>query len=280
MEIIERPTKEEIDRLEKLYKLYIIKDNLDNGGTSIKYECVINKERGIFKQRRAPHSKDHIMEQVAYELALLLGVNCCKASCRKSNDVYGAFSRYETVNMNNVITYSNIMKAEELDAETLLERTINICHGNINAFVKELYQFIIFDYIMGQMDRHLENLSIYRDNRNTTWYPLYDNGLCCFSFYLNDSAIECLKMGHYSSRMGLDSDILEAIIKYRNIIWPGDLRQLIHYDRLSPEVIEKIILKADKYKQIGKERRQATVNFIYNQAIKIHKVNGGEIICM
>lgn len=287
---IPRATPEQREQCEKLYKLYQINHKTDYDGSTVKCECIIKKESGLFKERRNTQSKDHIMEQVAYELAQLLGVRCCKAVCRRTDmvknpkigieKVYGAFSRFEVADLENVIHYSKIMQTTDMMADELLQRTITLCNGNINDFVKELYQYIIFDYIMGQMDRHLENISVYKIKRKHIWYPLYDNGLCCFSAYANDAAIQCLNNGFYNSRMGTDEDILEAIIYYRTVIWPGDLRQLIHYDRLSPEVIEKIILKADKYKQIGKERRQATVNFIYNQAIKIHKVNGGEIICM
>lgn len=182
--------------------------------------------------------------------------------------------------MNNVIAYSKILNVIELHADTLLEKTIALCNGNINGFVKELYQFIIFDYIMGQMDRHLENLSVYQSIKGIKWYPLYDNGLCCFSHCSSTAVIEALNNGFYNSRMGSDTEILEAITKYRPIIWPGDLNELIKYKNLSKEKINEIIIKADKYKQIGKERRIATINFIYNQALKIHKVNGGEFTCI
>ena len=98
---------------EKLYKLYVIKNKEDYSGSIKKCECVINNERGLFKERFSTRSKDHIMEQVAYELATLLGVKCCKASCRKSNGIYGSFSRFEVVDLNNVRTFEELIGKPE-----------------------------------------------------------------------------------------------------------------------------------------------------------------------
>lgn len=151
---------------EKLYKMYIIKNRQDYTGSIEKYECVINNERGMFKERISAQSKDHIMEQVAYELSLLLGVKCCKASCRKTNGIYGSFSRFKVVDMNNVVQFENMTNKQEMHTEELLQYTINLTHDSKNNFVINLYQYIIFDYILGQHDRHLENIAIYRKNNN------------------------------------------------------------------------------------------------------------------
>ena len=55
--------------LERLYKLYSIKDRSDYEGSTIKYECTINGERGLFKERRSMQSKDHVMEQTTLYLS-------------------------------------------------------------------------------------------------------------------------------------------------------------------------------------------------------------------
>ncbi|MBO5389211.1 MAG: HipA domain-containing protein [Lachnospiraceae bacterium] len=268
--------KEQFNRemSEKLYKMYIIKNKADYCGSIQKYECVINDERGLFKERISTQSKDHIMEQVVYELALLLGVNCCKASCRKSNGVYGSFSRFEVIDIYNIKPFEDIMGVTELEADELLKKAIELNHNNINNFIIKLYQYIIFDYILGQQDRHLENISIYMGNKkNIKLYPLYDNGLCCFASYANDAAIECLDRGFYSSRMGFSEDIYKAICLYRNIIFKDDLRKLIKYNLLNKNRILNIIDKADKYNQMNMKRREATANFIMRQTTDIHKLN-------
>ena len=214
------------------------------------------------------------MEQVAYELSILLGVKCCKASCRKSKGLYGSFSRFEVIDMNNVTSFESIANKQEMNTEEIIEYAMSLTHNSRNNFVVNLYQYIIFDYILGQHDRHLENLSVYKQKNNrVVWYPLYDNGLCCFSSYSNDTAIECLDRGFYSSRMGFSEDILKTIKQYRNLIFPNDLKQLIKYNNINYDVVMKIIDKSDKYKQIGIKRREATANFIMRQIKDIHELN-------
>ena len=127
--------------LERLYKLYSIKDRSDYEGSTIKYECTINGERGIFKERRSMQSKDHVMEQVAYELANVLGVSCCFNRCRKAQGVYGSFSRFEIRDLSKVIPYANILNKDEGLVDIVLNNTIKLTRNNINSFVKQLYQF-------------------------------------------------------------------------------------------------------------------------------------------
>lgn len=262
------------EELEKdLYKLYLIKNMESYEGSIEKCECTIKGEKGIFKERIGPHSKDNVMEQVAYEIAQLVGVNCCKAYCRKSHGVYGSFSRFKVTDINNVYTYSKIMKKVDMDADELLYNTIKLNGNVINNFVITLYKYIIFDYILGQQDRHLENLPVYIVNKKITWYPLYDNGLSCFSMSLNDAAIQFLNQGFYSSRMGFSDDILRALNKYRDIIYKDDIRHIVKYHILNKEILLSIICRCDKYNQINKKRRTAMINFILRHCKDIDNLN-------
>jgi len=263
--------------IEKLYKMYAIKNRSDYTGSILKCECIINNERGIFKERYSMRSKDHIMEQIVFELSQLLGVNCCKASCRKVNDIYGSFSRFEVADINNVVPLSEYLNASELHADDLLETIINKSRGIINNIVVNLYQYIIFDYITGQHDRHLENISIYKNmnNRTIVMYPLYDNGLCCFSIYNNEDAIERLQKRFYPSRMGSSDEIMDAIIKYRHIIYPDNLINIIQYNNVNKDIIMNIINRSDKYKQMKPDRKEAIAEFILSQIKDIHNINRG-----
>lgn len=259
---------------EKLYRMYKAKHWQDYNGSIEKYECTINKEHGLFKERVSRQSKDHIMEQVAYEIANILGVRCCKASCRKVNGLYGAFSRFEVQDIRNIIPYESIIGTAELSADELMKRTIVLTKGRYNSFVLELYQFIIFDYILGQMDRHMENLSVYRTNkRQTIWYPLYDNGLCCFSTFGNDAAVKYMDMGYFSSRLGFSEEILQCLVDYRHLIYPGDLREIVRYHLLNENVLGEIIDKSNKYNQLTLERRNCTIKFIMNNIREIDRLN-------
>lgn len=272
--IIDRPKNININNeYEKLYKLYKIKDRSDYNGSIQKIECVINNERGLFKERLSTQSKDHIMEQVAYDIALILGVSCCKNSCRKiKNGLYGSFSRFEVVDMNNVAEYSSIIGIIDGSVDDILNRTTQLTHG-VNNFVIQLYQYLIFDYILGQLDRHMDNLSVYKSKNSIQWYPLYDNGYCCFSTYGNDSAIQSLKNGFYLSRLGYDNEIFESLYRHRNTIYSDDIRKIIRYNKINRDILIKIFNKANKYNQLTDERRDASIEFILGNIKDIDALN-------
>ena len=94
---------------EKLYKLYNEKDISDYIGSTKKYECDIKHQHGIFKERRSTQSKDHIMEEVAYRISIVLNVKCCEASCRRVNNLYGSFSKFEIDDTNKLGTFTKLL---------------------------------------------------------------------------------------------------------------------------------------------------------------------------
>lgn len=279
-----------------LYKMYAIKSMKDYEGSIIKFECVIDNERGVFKERRSLQSKDHILEQVVYELATTLGLRCCKASCRKIKQdnefVFGSFSRFEVVDMNNVMTmYKFIFGEDAPKGMSEFDRTpevsamdiFNIINGAKASkirykqqFLQSMYRYIIFDYIMGQQDRHMENLSVYMSAKNGAMlYPIYDNGICCHSTLGNDAAIVHLKHLYFSSRMGISSDIYEALWRYRALVCPGDLRNIVNYNKLTKENILRAIKVSNKYNQLTQERINHTVQFILGHVREIDNLNRG-----
>jgi hypothetical protein len=280
---------------EKLYRLYRAKDMRDYDGSTAKVECDIDGEHGIFKERRSLRSKDHIMEQVAYELSKFMRVPCCKASCRKvystqakiigvtssKNVIYGAFSRFEC-GAENMTTFGSlfdgsIMRGNIVDPEMIL-KVLTKRYGRMSEITVTFFRYLIFDYIMGQLDRHEENIALTITNGTVQMYPLFDNGLCLGAYEDNDSAIVALENGFYSSRMGSNADIIQTIAKFRtDNLKNVDIRKVIRYDLVNIDNVLRAISISDKYNQMNTDRRQAEAKFMYRQAFDIHKINlGGE----
>lgn len=166
------------------------------------------------------------------------------------------------------------MQKSEVTADELLSRAINIS-GLSSNFVRDIYKDIIFDFLTGQHDRHLDNLAIMR-NRSTKkikLYPLYDNGLRCFSHLERETAIELLTQGFYSYCYGTSEDIIEAIVKYRESIFNADLALLVNYKALNIRLIEQLLNKSSKYDKLGKQRTEAIAKFIMRQAYIIDCIN-------
>ena len=258
---------------EKLYKMYNEKDKSDFIGSTKKFECDIKGVHGLFKERISMQSKDHIMEEVAYRLASIVGVRCCEASCRKVQDLYGSFSKFEIADISKLTNFTQLLGSKELWTEDIISRVIQLAGVN-SKFTLDVYKVLIFDFIVGQIDRHMDNLAIYNDGRVIHLYPLYDNGLCCFSSFSNDTAIQCLNNGFYSSRNGNDVEIYDALKYYRNI-YHGDLRDIIYYHRINYDVLNSIIDKSNKYNQLSAKRKEATIQFILKQVYRVHELNLG-----
>lgn len=261
------------DILKLLYRMYNEEDKTVYVGSAAKFECDIKGEHGLFKERISIQSKDHIMEQVVYELASIVNVKCCKTSCRKVKEWYGAFSRFEIPDGCQFIHAESIFGTNEIFVDKLFEKSLQLTKNKANKFNVNLYQYILFDYITGQHDRHLENLALIKRDRIYTWYPLYDNGICCFSVLSNDTAIEALNKGFFDTRIGTSYEILEALYKYRNTIYKGNILDIVNYSKVNKELLLNIIDRADKYKQLGIRRREATANFIMKQIETIDLLN-------
>lgn len=271
----------------KIYRAYNVKSIESKSslkGISNKIECDMRDngvlERGIFKEKLREFSKDHIMEQFVYKLALQVGVQCCKASCRQRNGIIGSFSRYEIPVGYIFIHLSDIMKEREIGAEELIIKAIEMSKG-VNRFVRTIYQYMLFDFLVGQQDRHLENLAVLENKKTNrrNLYPLYDNGLCCFSHIDKENAIELLHKGFYNSCNGPSEDIIKALVKYRNIVFYNvDLATVVNYKIINVNLIEQLLNEASKYDKLGKQRTIAVAEFIKRQAYIIHCINYGKEI--
>lgn len=260
--------------IDKIYKLYNVKDKSEYRGLCKKYECTIKGEHGIFKERLNSASKDHVVEAIVYNIAQLCNVDCAFAKVRKANGVIGIFSRFE-IEDNVKFTHANkIYGTAEMFIEDLFKRTIQISGGVDNSFIYTLYKYIVFDYLVGQMDRHLENLAIIKDGKRIYWYKLYDNGLALQSHLGNETAIGMLKNGTYSSRMGNDREIMKFISDRTRESAYGI--NCIDTGRMDLDTIYSIINNCDVYNEIIKERKIEMAKFVVRQAMKLNEVWGGD----
>ena len=80
-------------------------------------------------------------------------------------------------------------------------------------------------------------------------------------------------MGYFSSRLGFSEEILQCLVEYRHLIYPGDLREVVKYHLLNENVLGEIIDKSNKYNQLTLERRNCTIKFIMNNIREIDRLN-------
>lgn len=248
----------------RIYKLYNKVETEEYQGFCRKMYCDIKGEHGIFKERMSQRSIDNVMESFIYQFATILGVPCAFAKVRIADGILGSFSKFEIPDDCSFEHASKIYGQSEVFAGDILEMTENM-FGLKSDTLCRLYQYIVFDYITGQQDRHLDNLAFIKyNNGRLGLYKLYDNGLCMESHNNDEIAINILNNGHYKSSMGFSNYIYESIIEHSHKINRKPL-SMVNIRNISKSGISKILVSCDIYKQIHKDRKDAIANFIVKQ---------------
>lgn len=278
------------------YSQWDIYEGASEGSGRSEKEWLINKdtnEIGLFKFPKTDKTTEHISEKLASELAKTIGLECAKIEIGKYNSRIGSMSylintekeiliegislinsKYPTYNPGTMYDY---LKDEYYSLEMIL--------NSINDYnlVDDFLKIMIFDFLIGNTDRHQNNWAVISINDNIRMCPLYDNGssLCC---YLEDEKIDSYlgndKMKFNSlvntkskSRVRLDKknkketthlEIVKYICRhyYSSVI---ELVNIININ-LTEDIIEKLVFSYDD-KLISYKRKQLIKKFL------IEKIN-------
>lgn len=160
-----------------------------------------NKQTGLFKFKKDIQTTDHISECIAYKLACLLNIPCARFDIGIYKDKAGSMS-YNIVNKEGILflegihfinhIYSQYDPEQLLDIETGRKYSIEMIKKALEAYQGVFEQFIgilVFDYLIGNTDRHQSNWALVCENDKWRLSPLYDNSssLCA---YLSSSKLE------------------------------------------------------------------------------------------
>lgn len=278
------------------YSQWDIYEGASEGSGRSEKEWLINKdtnEIGLFKFPKTDKTTEHISEKLASELAKTIGLECAKIEIGKYNSRIGSMSylintekeiliegislinsKYPTYNPGTMYDY---LKDEYYSLEMIL--------NSINDYnlVDDFLKIMIFDFLIGNTDRHQNNWAVISINDNIRMCPLYDNGssLCC---YLEDEKIDSYlgndKMKFNSlvntkskSRVRLDKKNKKEtthleIVKYICRHYYSSVIELVNTINinLTKDIIEKLVFSYDD-KLISYKRKQLIKKFL------IEKIN-------
>lgn len=155
---------------------------------------------GLFKFKKDKYTTDHVSECIAYDIAKLIHIPCAKFELGVYNGREGSFSYNITQNKGQILIEGiNFISAEypQYDAEQFMDlysgehysiEMIKKVMGKYSNFTHFLF-IPIFDYLIGNSDRHQSNWAILFDGNKNDFSPLYDNSssLCA---YITDEQIE------------------------------------------------------------------------------------------
>lgn len=179
----------------------IYEGNSFGSGTS-QQEWIVNNitnEIGLFKDRKSEHTTDNFSEKIASEIAMKIGLPSAKIDLATRDSRIGIVSYKINSETENILEgiqfisklypfYNRDTLINEATGENYsLDMVLNSINGlNLES---ELFKIFIFDFIIGNRDRHHSNWAILMNDGDIRICPVYDNAssLCA---YITDDQIE------------------------------------------------------------------------------------------
>ena len=150
-------------------------------------------QTGLFKFKKDVSTTDHVSECMAYDLANLIGIPCAKFEVGLYNGREGSMSYNIVDNKEETLiegVYCISLQYNRFDTETLMDSETKDKYS-LEMIKKALEPFglfcdflpvCIFDFLIGNTDRHQSNWAIIKKDKKVRLSPLYDNSssLCAY----------------------------------------------------------------------------------------------------
>ena len=150
-------------------------------------------QTGLFKFKKDIGTTDHVSECIAYEIAQLLEIPCAKFEVgmyygREGSMSYNIIKKTNQILVEGIyfitLNYTGYNPEQFIDSITKHRYSIEMVKKAIEQFVsiEGFLKMLMFDYLIGNSDRHQNNWAIIIEDDKMVWSPLYDNSssLCAY----------------------------------------------------------------------------------------------------
>lgn len=148
---------------------------------------------GLFKYKKDMLTTDHISESISYKMADLLGIPCAKFEIGMYKGQEGSMSyniiEHESMSLIEGIYFINVAYPA-YDAEKFMDMksgsrySLEMIRHALEPYhlFNDFLSIPLFDYLIGNTDRHQSNWALILENGKYHLSPLYDNSssLCAY----------------------------------------------------------------------------------------------------
>ncbi len=217
-----------------LFGIDVMKDDLDPlspdctcDGVLMKRWKVIDGDCCLIKTGEEPYMQEPYNEVAAAMIADSMGIDHVEYSLMEYEGMPCSVCRNMIDGADELIPAYRVVRSEIQDPGVpLYDHLVACCAHHGLDIVPDLDRMLVFDYIIGNTDRHLNNFGIIRDADTLEWKrfaPLYDNGTsmgcdCCTEKLVSEAGSESMPFNPcIPKQMGLVHDTgwieMEAIRK-------------------------------------------------------------------
>ena len=176
----------------------------EGSGRSIKIwlKSPTNNQIGLFKFKKDISTTDHISECIANQLSLQVGMECAKFDLGVYKGNEGSMSYNILQDVDDILLEGVgfiTSKYPSFNPNTLRDDTgavysiemIQSIFGKSVPFI-DLLKVFIFDYLIGNTDRHQSNWAVLRHKGEMRISPIYDNSSSLCAYMNEDKIVKCL----------------------------------------------------------------------------------------
>lgn len=159
-------------------------------------EWIINSDRtkvGLFKFPKSDETFEHFSEKISCELARIIGIESAKIDLGIYEGILGSISylindKSKESLIEGVTLISkyrpnyDTFKLKDLDSNEYYSFDMILESIKLYGLKHDFFKVVIFDYLIGNSDRHHSNWGILQSDDKIKFCPIYDNGssLCCY----------------------------------------------------------------------------------------------------
>lgn len=150
-------------------------------------------QTGLFKFKKDEGTTDHVSECIASDLAQVIGIPCARFEigtfCGREGSMSYNIVEHEGMTLIEGI-YCISLKYHDFDVEKLMDTktgekySLEMIKNVLEEFgmFEDFLPILIFDFLIGNTDRHQSNWALISENHQLRLSPLYDNSssLCAY----------------------------------------------------------------------------------------------------